>query len=120
MVSHVEMKEIEEKLLNAVEKLESHIEQYDKDVVKISSQIDKLRSDFDDLWSTLHTSWILLIVMFAVMAITWFFPFQAATYGYLSPDDVRRKTISLSVEALIFGIIMFFVLASTFSRRSEK
>ncbi|HOS51522.1 MAG TPA: hypothetical protein PLM21_01305 [Fervidobacterium sp.] len=116
----MEIKEIEEKLLSAVEKLESHIEQYDKDVAKINSQIEKLRSDFDDLWSTLHTAWIVLIVMFVAIAITWFFPFQAATYGYLSPDDIRRKTVFVSVEALIFGIALLFVLASTFYGRSKE
>ncbi|HCI29313.1 MAG TPA: hypothetical protein PKI14_02180 [Fervidobacterium sp.] len=114
------IQELEEKLLEAVEKLELHLGQYEKDIVSTNSKIEKLRSDLDELWSTLRTSLILSIVMFIVVAITWFFPFQVGTYGYLSPDDVRRKTIAISIEALVFGILFLFALASTFLGRSRK
>ncbi|MCX7653687.1 MAG: hypothetical protein N2Z58_03285 [Fervidobacterium sp.] len=116
----MEKEELEKKLFESLEKLDEHIERYERDIQELNFKIERLRNDIDDTWSTLRTAFITMVVIFAIMAITWFFPFQVRAYGYLSPDDVRRKLIALSVEALFFGIIMLFVLSAAFLRRFRK
>lgn len=116
----MEREEIEKKLIDSIQKLDEHIERYEKEIQDVNLKIEQLRNDIDDTWSTLRTAFITIILMFTIMAITWFFPFQARAYGYLSPDDVRRKLIALSVEALLFGMILLFVLSSAFLRRFRR
>lgn len=116
----MEHDELEKKLIDSVERLDEHIERYEKEIQQVNVKIEQLRNDLDDTWSTLRTAFITIILMFIIMAITWFFPFQARAYGYLSQDDVRRKLIALSVEALLFGMILLFVLSSAFLRRFRR
>jgi len=113
----MEREELEKKLLSSIEKLESHIERYERDLESINAKIQRLENALDDAWNTLRTTFVVFIVMFLIMAITWFFPFQAARYVYLGDDDVRRKLIAISVEAVAFGFIIILMLSSALSRR---
>ncbi len=116
----MEREEIEKKLLETVDKIESHIERYEKDLEELNVKINRLADDLDDTWSALRNAFIAIITMFVIMTVTWFFPFQVGAYGYLSVDDVRRKLIALSVEALVFGIIMLLVLGTVLTRRFRR
>lgn len=112
--------ELEKKLIDSIQRLDEHIEKYEKEIQEVNLKIEQLKNDLDDTWSTLRTAFIVIVLMFIIMAITWFFPFQVRAYGYLSQDDVRRKLVALSVEALFFGMILLFVLSPAFLRRFKR
>ncbi|MGQ9855840.1 MAG: hypothetical protein ACUVQF_03830 [Fervidobacterium sp.] len=116
----MEREEIEKKLLESINKLEEHIERYEKDIQQLNNKIDSLESELDDAWNTFRTIFLTLVVMFVIAAITWFFPFQARAYGYLSTDDVQRKLVALSVEGLLFGILILLMIGSALSRRFRR
>ncbi|MGC8819965.1 MAG: hypothetical protein ACP5PP_02485 [Fervidobacterium sp.] len=116
----MEREELEKKLLETIDRIETHLERYERDMEAINVKIDLLTNDLYDAWNTLRNIFITVVFMFTIMAVTWFFPFQARAYGYLSVDDVRRKLIALSVEFLIFGIILLFELGIAFSRRFRR
>lgn len=113
----MEREEIEKKLIESIEKLEEHLKKYEEDVRNINNRIQHLQEELDNVWNNLRTMVIVLTVVFVVMAVTWFFPFQAAAYRYLSIDDIQRKIVALSVEALFFGLLFILMLWSMLSRR---
>jgi|YelNatsi2bottle7_1022547.scaffolds.fasta_scaffold00147_6 uncharacterized membrane protein YraQ (UPF0718 family) len=113
----MEREELEKKLIDSIEKLDNHIERYEKDLESINLKFERLQNELNDAWNALKTTLLVFIIAFAIMAITWFFPFQAARYAYLGDDDVRRKLIALSVEAFVFGFIIILMLVSALSRR---
>ncbi|KAF2962163.1 hypothetical protein [Fervidobacterium sp. 2310opik-2] len=116
----MEREEIERKLLETIDKIESHVERYEKDLEELNVKINRLTDDLDDTWSAFRNAFITIVTMFIIMTITWFFPFQVGAYGYLSVDDVRRKLIALSVEALVFGVIMLLMLGTVLTRRFRR
>ncbi|AFG34208.1 hypothetical protein QQE94_00210 [Fervidobacterium pennivorans subsp. shakshaketiis] len=113
----MEKEEIEKKLIESIEKLEEHLKRYEEDVENINLRLQRLQEELDDAWNNLRIIVIVTTVVFVVMAVTWFFPFQAATYRYLSIDDIQRKIVALSVEALFFGLLFIVMLWSILSRR---
>uniref|UniRef100_A0A7V4NGN3 Uncharacterized protein n=1 Tax=Fervidobacterium pennivorans TaxID=93466 RepID=A0A7V4NGN3_FERPE len=113
----MEREELEKKLLESIEKLEEHLKRYEDDVENINLRLQRLQEELDNTWNNLRTMVIIFTIVFVVMAVTWFFPFQAAAYRYLSIDDIQRKIVALSVEALFFGLIFIMMLWSTISRR---
>ncbi|MGC9772457.1 hypothetical protein [Fervidobacterium islandicum] len=113
----MEKEELERKLLESLEKLEEHLKRYEEDLENINARFQRLQEELDDAWSSIRTMAIFITIVFVVMAITWFFPFQAAAYRYLSIDDIQRKIVALSVETLVFGLVFMVMLWSTLSRR---
>ncbi|AMW31923.1 hypothetical protein SAMN04488510_11324 [Fervidobacterium changbaicum] len=113
----MEKEELERKLLESLEKLEEHLKRYEEDLENINARFQRLQEELDDAWSSIRTMAIFVTIVFVVMAITWFFPFQAAAYHYLSIDDIQRKIVALSVETLVFGLVFMVMLWSALSRR---
>lgn len=110
----------ESDIQSKIEELESYIELLKRENEELKFKIETLENDLDDTWSILRTSFITMVFAFVIVAITWFFPFQARAYGYLSMDDVRRKAIAISVEILIFGFLLLFSIAPAFWRRFRR
>lgn len=111
---------LENDLRSRVEELEHSVEALKKENEELRMKIELLENDLDDTWSILRTAFVTLVLAFVIVAITWFFPFQARAYGYLSMDDVRRKSIAVSVEILIFGFLLLFSIAPAFWRRFKR
>lgn len=116
----MEREEIEKKLLESIGKFEEHIERYEKEIEQLNNKLERFESELDDTWNTFRTIFLTLVIMFVIAAITWFFPFQARAYGYLSTDDVQRKLVALSVEVLLFGILILLMLGLALSRRFRR
>ncbi|MFN3691921.1 MAG: hypothetical protein ACK4R7_03415 [Fervidobacterium sp.] len=120
MDREMSQEELERKLLTLVQKIDDHIERYENEIEEVRRKLEKVTYELEDTWSILRTTFVVSIIMFLIMAITWFFPFQVRSYGYLTMDDVRRKVIAISLEALIFGLIIIFSIYSALYRRFRK
>ncbi|MFN6991257.1 MAG: hypothetical protein ACK4MM_00905 [Fervidobacterium sp.] len=112
--------ELEKKLLNTIQKIDEHIERYENEIEEVRKRLEKVTYELEDAWSVLRTTFVVSIIMFLIMALTWFFPFQVRSFGYLTMDDVRRKLIAISVETLIFGLIIIFSIYSALYGRFRK
>lgn len=112
--------ELEKKLLNTIQKIDDHIERYKNEIEEVRRKLENITYELEDTWSVLRTTFVVSVIMFLIIAVTWFFPFQVRSYGYLTMDDVRRKVIAISVEALIFGLIIIFSIYSALYRRFRK